>query len=61
MIEFTTEELLLIMEALSMAASRHESQGHVTRGAFRAEHDDKAAKMRRLRQRLTRKTVPQKF
>ena len=42
----------LLVEALAMAASRHESMGHVTQGRFRWEHDDKARRMRELRNRL---------
>jgi hypothetical protein len=46
------QEIELMIEALSMAASRHESMGHVTQGRFRFEHDEKASRMRELRARL---------
>jgi hypothetical protein len=45
----------LIVEALAMAASRHESMGNATKGRFRYQHDDKARRMRQLRRRLTGK------
>jgi hypothetical protein len=51
-VNFTIAEIGLLLEALAMAASRHESQGHVTKGSFRAEHDEKARLMRELRERL---------
>jgi hypothetical protein len=47
------QEIELMAEALAMAASRHESMGHVTQGRFRFEHDEKARRMRELRARLT--------
>jgi hypothetical protein len=46
------KEIELVTEALALAASRHESQGHVTKGSFRYEHDETARKMRELRIRL---------
>ena len=45
----------LIAEALAMAASRHESYGHQTRGNFRYAHFKKAEDMRRLRQEIKAK------
>jgi hypothetical protein len=48
----TRDDVLLLADALLKAASRHESQGHVTKGRFRYEHDDRARKMRTLRTRL---------
>jgi hypothetical protein len=50
-------EIDLLAEALEMAASRHESMGHVTRGRFRYEHDEKANRMRALRVRLLKLRV----
>jgi hypothetical protein len=48
---FSSEEVQLLIEALARAASRHESQARWNpRGA--KPHDDKAAKMRKLRTRL---------
>lgn len=47
----TMNELLLLIEALTMAASRHESQSRFNpRGA--KPHEDKAAAMRRLKLKL---------
>jgi hypothetical protein len=47
----TTNELLLLIEALTMAASRHESQSRFNpRNA--APHDRKAIAMRKLVQKL---------
>lgn len=51
---FTEDELALLADALARAASRHESQAHVTAGYFRAEHDETAAAMRRLRAKITK-------
>jgi hypothetical protein len=34
----TKQEIELMVEALAMAASRHESMGHVTQGRFRYQH-----------------------
>jgi len=42
----------LIIEALAIAASRPESMGHVTSGRARYLHDEKARRMRDIRQRL---------
>jgi hypothetical protein len=42
----------LIIEALKMAASRHESQSRATEGRAMAAHDKTAANMRRLRVKL---------
>lgn len=52
MTEFSVREIALLIEALTMAASRHESMGHVTATRFRWMHDDKASRMRDLRTRL---------
>lgn len=57
MIEFEKRDLAIIAEALAMAASRHESMGHVTNGRFRREHDDKARRMRELREQLRAKNA----
>lgn len=51
---FTEDELALLADALAKAASRHESQGHVTAGRFRAEHDETATAMRKLRVKITK-------
>jgi hypothetical protein len=48
----TSTELELLVEALRMAGSRHESMGHDTTGRFRGTHFDKAERMERLRLRL---------
>ena len=42
----------LIMEALAMAASRHESLGSDTQGQFRYSHFNKADNMRRIRREI---------
>jgi hypothetical protein len=49
------DDIELVAEALAMAASRHESYGHVTKGRFRMEHDAKAQRMRKLRTELLRR------
>jgi hypothetical protein len=50
---FAIEELDLLIEALSMSASRHESQARFRKpGAVATAHDEKAAAMRKLRVRL---------
>jgi hypothetical protein len=51
---FTIAELNLLIEALSRAASRHESEARFNPKNARP-HDDKAAAMRKLRHRLLRK------
>jgi hypothetical protein len=53
---FNVRELDLLIEALSKAASRHESQAAFNPAGKNArEHDEKAAGMRKLRTRLVRK------
>lgn len=47
-------ERALVVEALTMAASRHESQSHVTKDNARYSHSQKAEQMRRLRDELER-------
>ena len=56
MIQITTYEQLLIVEALKMAASRHESQSRFNPQAA-APHDKKAAAMRKLREKLMKTKV----
>ena len=54
-VPLTAHEIDLIMEALRMSASRHESTARYTVGGPRAtsrRHDDRAEDMRSLRQRL---------
>jgi len=49
----TDEEIELLLNALAIAASRHEAQARwLGSGAFAAEHDDRAAAQRQLRHRL---------
>jgi hypothetical protein len=48
-IVLNARDIDLLVEALAMSASRHESSGHVTKGHFRYEHDEKAQRMRALR------------
>jgi len=51
---FTVKELAILIEALAMAASRHEAQARSLKPGFSAaEHDERATLMRRLRARLT--------
>jgi hypothetical protein len=50
---FTITELELLLEALERAASRHESMARFNPRSARP-HDDKAAAMRKLRNRLLR-------
>jgi hypothetical protein len=50
----TQRDIELIVEALQMAAARHESMGHVTTGRFRWRHDEHARRMRQLQARLGR-------
>jgi hypothetical protein len=57
MTELSEREIKLIIEALAMAAARHEAQGHVTAGRFRRHHDDQAWAMRALRSRLKKLTA----
>lgn len=47
----TTNELLLLIEALTMAVSRHESQSRFNPPAA-APHDRKAEAMRKLKDKL---------
>lgn len=54
----TPSECDLVIEALAIAASRHEAQARVTRGYFMRQHDEKAAAMRALRARLS---TPMRF
>lgn len=54
----TPYECALVIEALAMAASRHEAMGRTVRGFFMRKHDEKAAAMRILRARLS---TPMKF
>lgn len=49
----TTNEVLLLVEALAMAASRHESYSRFNPRAA-APHDKKAAAMRALKTKLMR-------
>lgn len=49
-IQFDREEILLLLVALAMAASRRESQARVIKHGRR--HDEEAIRMRRLRFRL---------
>ena len=48
----TANELALLIEALAIAASRHESQARKVAGYFAAMHDEKAVAMRQLRRQL---------
>lgn len=58
MIDHLTErDIDLIIEALAMAAARHESMGHATAGRFRWRHDEQARLMRTLRRRLSDQAV----
>jgi hypothetical protein len=52
----TPMELLLLIEALKMAASRHESQARFS-PENAAPHDRKAAAMRKLREKLMKTDV----
>jgi hypothetical protein len=47
--QITTNELLLLIEALAMAANQHESQSQFNP---RAPYDRKAIAMRKLREKL---------
>lgn len=54
----TVKELTLLIEALAMAASRHESQARSLIGGWAAaEHDEKAVAMRKLRVRLMKQRI----
>ena len=58
-VDLSTRDLELLVEALAMAAARHESMGHVTKDRFRFKHDDKAERMRELRRALASKALEQ--
>jgi hypothetical protein len=55
-IEISVDELLLLIEALAMAASRHESEARY-RPHIAAPHDRKAERMRKLRAKLSKMQV----
>lgn len=55
MLQFSSWELELLIEALSKAASRHESESRFNPRSA-APHDRKAAAMRKLRHKLEQET-----
>jgi hypothetical protein len=53
-LNFTKADAALMIEALTMASSRHESMSAVTQSRFRDQHTYKARRMRELRDELSK-------